>query len=261
MSIHCVAWPRNRSITVRLLAALALLAVGCGDDSHRLGGASENVSSSNRNPSRVGLCAEGAELEIIDEMEDGDGTIERTAQRSGNWFPFNDDTGKQEPDPDAETFETFEMSEVNPPRAGSSHFAARTYGGGFAVWGAGMGFELYTQQSYDLSNYAGITFWARRAPDTTAAVRFSIPDSATARRGGQCQGDDCNDYFGSDLNLTTAFRRYSFTWSDLKQKLWSDPPHPDALNTKEVYGVRFQVDKLEDFDFWIDDVALICNTD
>jgi hypothetical protein len=256
MSIHCVAWPRNRNISVRLLAALALLAVGCGDDSHRLGGATEPPPS----PNRMGLCSEGAAFESIDQMEDGNSAIERTAQRSGNWFPFNDETGTQVPDPNAEDFETFEMSELDPPRAGSSHFAAHTYGGGFTGWGAGIGFELYTQEAYDLSNYAGITFWARRAPGSVAAVRFAVPDSATARRGGQCQGVECNDYFGSDLSLTTAFQRYSFTWQELKQRLWGNP-RPDALNTKEAYGVRFQVDPLEDFDFWIDDVALICNAD
>jgi hypothetical protein len=253
MSIPCVAWPRNRSVTVRLLAALALLAVGCGDDSHRLGGGSETVS---RN--RMGLCAEGAAFESIDQMEDGNSAIEETAQRSGTWFPINDKTGIQVPDPWALTYETFEMTELDPPRAGTSHFAVHTSGAGFTKWGAGMGLELRSQQTYDLSKYAGVAFWARRGPDSTATLRFSLPDSATSKRGGQCQGTECDNYFGSDLNLTTAFRRYSFTWQELKQEEDWGAPQP-ALKTKEVYGIRFQVDPFEDFDFWIDDVALICN--
>ena len=253
MSIHCVAWPRNRSVTVRLLAALALLAVGCGDDSHRLGGASENVSS----PKGMGLCAEGAAFESIDQMEDGDSAIEETAKRSGTWFPFNDKTSTQVPDPYAKSYDTFKMSELDPPRAGSSYFAVHTSGGGFTDWGAGMGLELRNQQAYDLSSYAGVTFWARRAPNTSATLRFSLPDLATAKRGGQCEGNACDNYFGTDLNLSTAFHRYSFTWQELKQEDWGDPQ--PALNTKQVYGIRFQVDPFEDFDFWIDDVALICN--
>ena len=253
MSTHCVAWPRNRSVTVRLLAALALLAVGCGDDSHRLGGARD----------QLGLCAEGAVFESIDRMEDGDGTTERVAERSGYWFAFNDDEfdtgpGTQIPNPDDKTMETFPMSELDPPRGRSSHFAARTYGGGFTDWGAGIGLELYTQQTYDLSKYAGVTFWARRAPNTAATLRFSLPDTATSKRGGQCEM--CDDHFGSDLTLTTRFHRYSFTWQELKQVPFGEP-RPDALNTKEVYGLRFQVHELQDFDFWIDDVAFICNTD
>ena len=210
MSIHCVVWPRNRSVTVRLLAALALLAVGCGDDSHRLGGGSENVSRSG-----MGLCAQGAAFESIDQMEDGDSAIEETAKRSGTWFPFNDKTSTQVPDPYAKSYDTFKMSELDPPRAGSSYFAVHTSGGGFTDWGAGMGLELRNQQAYDLSSYAGVTFWARRAPNTTATLRFSLPDTATATRGGQCEV--CENHFGTDLNLTTAFRRYSFTLQELKQ--------------------------------------------
>jgi endoglucanase len=248
MSIHCVAWPRNRSVTVRLLA---LLAVGCGDDSHRLGGARD----------QLGLCAEGAVFESIDRMEDGDGTTERVAERSGYWFAFNDDefdTGPGTQIPNWREMETFPMSELDPPRGRSSHFAARTYGGGFTDWGAGIGLELYTQQTYDLSKYAGVTFWARRAPNTTATLRFSLPDTATSKRAGQCEM--CDDHFGSDLNLSTRFHRYSFTWQELKQENFGEP-RPDALNTKEVYGLRFQVHELQDFDFWIDDVAFICKAD
>jgi hypothetical protein len=257
MSIHCVVWPPNRSATVWLLAALALPVVGCGDDSHRLGGAVESVAGAQR----LGLCADGAELESIDQMEDGDGTIDMTAQRGGVWFSFNDKTaGVQLPAWDAEIFA---MSQLVPPRSGS-HFAARSHGGGFTKWGAGIGFELYNQKAYDLSKYAGITFWARRAPDTATALRFALTDSATAPRGGQCQEyadySTCSDYFGSDLNLGTAFRRYSFTWQELKQEGWGEP-HPDAVNAAQVYGIRFQADPVEDFDFWIDDISLICNAD
>lgn len=256
MSNHCAVWPRNRSVTVGGLAALALLAVGCGDDSHRLGGANEGVSGQ----SRLGLCAEGAAFESLDQMEDGDGTIDMTEQRSGVWFAFNDKTGTQVPHFDEEIFL---MSELDPPRAGTSHFAARSHGSGFSGWGAGIGFELYSQKAYDVSKYAGITFWARRAPNTSASLRFAIPDSATAKRGGQCEeipDQRCNDYFGIDLDLGTAFRRYNFTWRELKQGPWGWP-RPEAVNTKEVYGIRFQHDAFEDFDFWIDDIALICKAD
>jgi len=249
--------PLNRSTAVRLAAAVALLTVGCGDGSHRLGGAAESVAGA----ARVGLCADGAELESIDQMEDGDGTIDMTAQRGGVWFSFNDKTeGVQLPAADAETFA---MSELEPPRGGS-HFAARSHGGGFTKWGAGIGFELYNRKAYDLSKYAGISFWARRAPDTAAALRFALTDSATAPRGGQCHEyadySTCSDYFGIDLSLGTAFRRYSFSWQELQQEGWGEP-HPEAVNAAQIYGVRFQADPVEDFDFWIDDITLICNAD
>ena len=259
MSTHCAAWPPNRSASARSVTALCvLLAVGCSDEGHRLGGGQE---AARKEGSHVGTCEAGADLEIIDQMEDGDGTIEMTAMRGGVWFSFNDKQGgTQTPDPYAEVFP---MAELDPPRAGS-HYAARTRGGGFTDWGAGIGFELYNQKAYDVSRYAGITFWARRAPDTVSKLRFAVTDSATAPRGGQCHEyadySTCSDYFGSDLSLDTEFQRYTLTWGELTQSGFGDP-RPDSVNTSAVYGVRFQIDKDEDFDFWIDDIALLCRED
>jgi hypothetical protein len=259
MSIRYAKWLPNRNAGKWLGAAFAgLLALGCSDDSYRLGGATVE-DASRTGGQRVGLCADGADIEIIDQMEDGDGTIEMTAQRGGVWFSFNDKTeGSQLPASDAEIFE---MSELLPPRA-DSRYAARSHGGGFTKWGAGIGFELYNQKAYDLSRYAGLTFWARRAPNTASALRFALTDSATAPRGGQCHEyadySTCSDYFGADLSLGTAFRRYSFAWRDLTQEGWGEP-HPDSVNAAAVYGVRFQTDPVEDFDFWIDDIALLCH--
>jgi hypothetical protein len=244
-----------------LLSGVALLAgfasCGCSDDSHRLGGAMPDAPKTGGQ--RFGLCSEGAEVESIDRMEDRDGAIEMIERRGGVWFSFNDKTeGAQLP---ASDDETFVMSRVDPPRS-DSRYAARSHGGGFTKWGAGIGFEIYNQKEYDLSSYAGITFWAKRAPDTSTALRFAVTDSATTPRGGQCREyidySTCSDYFGVDLSLGTAFRRYSFLWSELAQEGWGEP-HPDSINASEIYGVRFQTDPFEDFDFWIDDIALLCH--
>lgn len=255
MWTRCVAWRPNRNAAALAAVLGCLPALGCSDDSHRLGGATE--SSTADGARIIGSCAQGAELELLDNMEDGDGAIEMVARRGGVWFAFNDETeGSQLPDSNDETFV---MSELVPARLGS-HYAAHTQGHGFTDWGAGIGFELYNQKAYDLSSYAGITFWARRAPDTTIALRFAVTDSATTPRGGQCREDanECSDHFGVDLSLGTAFRRYSFTWQELAQEGWGEP-HPGAVDTARVYGVRFQTDPIEDFDFWIDDIALLCH--
>lgn len=240
-----------------LLVALGSVALGCSDDSHRLGGVTQDASGAVAR--RAGLCAGGADLEFIDQMEDRDGAIDMVERRGGVWFAFNDKSaGEQFPSTDAETFS---MSALEPARAGS-RFAARSYGGGFTDWGAGIGFELFNQKAYDLSRYAGVSFWARRAPDTASALRFAVTDSATTPRGGKCTDfvdySTCSDYFGVDLSLSTAFRRYSFSWQELAQEGWGEP-HPDAIATSEVYGIRFQADPVEAFDFWIDDIALLCH--
>jgi endoglucanase len=255
MSNRSVAWPTNTEIF--LLAAL-LGALGCSNDSHRLGGLSQDASGAST--PRVRLCADGADVELIDHMEDRDGAIEMVESRAGVWFSFNDKSVESAQFP-ASDDETFVMSEVDPPREGS-RYAARSHGKGFRKWGAGIGFELYCQKAYDLSRYAGITFWAKREPDTASALRFAVTDSETTPRGGKCDPyadpQECSDYFGADLELGTTFQRYSFSWHELAQKDWGRP-RPDSVTTSEVYGLRFQTSTAEPFDFWIDDVALLCH--
>lgn len=234
------------------LSLIGCLSLGCSDDNYRLGGASTAAVAAEA------TCRTGAAFELIDSMEDGDGAIEMLEGRSGVWFAFNDKTGgAQLPASDEETFV---MSTLDPPR-GDSRSAARTQGSGFTKWGAGIGFELYSQRAYDLSRYAGITFSAKRTAGTADKLRFALTDVATTPRGGQCRTyvdySDCSDHFGVNITLDTEFRSYSFAWSDLKQVGWGKPK-PPAIDTTQVYGVRFQTDTVEDFDFWIDDIALIC---
>jgi hypothetical protein len=230
---------------------LALFALSCSDDSHRLGGEYEMLGGL-----RLGSCGHGAELESIDRMEDGDGTIDEVAGRGGVWLSFNDETGEQTPSDKAETFE---MVKLRPPRTGS-RLAARSQGEGFVVWGAGIGFELNNQQPYDLSRYAGLTFWARAGAAEPFVLRVSLPDRATAPRGGECAIDQCNDHFGADVRLTNDFERYTFLWPELAQSGYGEP-RPDELDAAAVYAVHFQVAQNQDFDFTVDDIALVCRPD
>jgi hypothetical protein len=259
MSTRCAAWPRNHNAPL-LLAALAtsFCVGGCSDDSYRLGG-----------PATPGpLCSRGDAIEYIDRMEDDEGAIEFTEGRSGFWFAFNDlkvglaadpdENGEQFPDRNGETFP---MTPLEPPRDGS-RFAAHTAGSGFIGWGAGIGFELRVRQPYDLSRYAGISFWARRGEEGTSNLVLALPDSNTSPIGGVCDDahDLCHDDFGKLIkNLDTEFKQYAYSWSQLSAQDWSEAGL-EGLDTSQVYGVRFQTwdqDK-SPFDYWIDDVALIC---
>ncbi len=51
------------------------------------------------------------------------------------------------------------------PAGLTSAFAAETFGSGFGVWGAGMGFDFNNvggvKSAYDGAKYKGITFWAK----------------------------------------------------------------------------------------------------
>jgi len=244
-----------------VLAALAasFCVGGCSDDSYRLGGDAKQPGP---------LCSRGDAIEYIDRMEDGEGALEFTEGRSGFWFAFNDlkvgvaadpaEEAEQYPDRNGETFP---MTRLDPPR-GDSHYAAHTSGSGFTDWGAGIGFELRVRQPYDLSRYAGISFWARRGEEGTPNMVLALPDRNTSPIGGVC--DDahelCHDDFGKVIkNLDTEFKPYTYSWSELSARNWSEADL-DGIDTSQVYGVRFQTwdqDK-SPFDYWIDDVALLC---
>lgn len=253
---RCSRISSRSSLWLRSGAVLgALVAAACSDASYRLGGSSHESVSHDASP-HSGLCANGADLEFIDQMEDGNGSIDFTNGRAGVWFAFNDETGTQFP---GRNLEGFPMSALDAPRA-RSRYAAHSYGSGFHKWGSGIGFDMRAQQPYDAAAYAGIAFWARRAPGATAAVRFAVPDDATSPLGGKCDSDAglCHDDFGSDLDLGPEFRFFSFTWRALSQRGWSGNVER-AIDASQIYGVRFQLEVDVDFDFWIDDVALLCH--
>jgi hypothetical protein len=258
--------------------ALAILSLGvgagCGDD-HDLGGSLVALEGGGGAPSElpggIGLCSQGAELELIDDMEDDQATIiiDGNSARHGVWFSFNNNPqdGDQEPKPG-----TFYMDQLDPPR-GSSRYAARTRGSGFVDWGGGIGFELRSQLPYDASGYAGFAFWARRDADASARLRADVTDRNTSSFGGRCddaakcsrdQACDpalmaCFDNFGVALELGEEWQFYSYRWDELSQAGWSGNLYSEITRT-EIFGIRFQSEPDTEFEFWIDDVAFVCPT-
>jgi len=238
------------------LAALGFAVVACSDAGHRLGGGVEKAQD-DPGALTVSPCAPGAQVDAIDDMEDQDGSIDFTAGRAGVWYVYNDRTGMQVPDIFGERFN---MTALEPPRAGS-HFAAHTSGRGFTEWGAGIGLYLRAQQAYDASGYAGISFWARRGPSSTSSLQLAVPDGETSPLGGKCdlKANLCHDDFGYDLELTEEFQYFSFTWAELVARNWSAMYLP-GIDSSKIYGIQFQVDRDQDFDFWIDDLSFLCRT-
>jgi hypothetical protein len=258
-------WSRALSGSASAIASVLALvgAAGCSDARYRLGGAfaTEDTSAGGSGSAdavlKVGLCSQGADFELIDNMEDANALIDFTADRAGIWFSFNDGTpsATQTPPPNAEAFT---MDALDVPR-GASHRAAHTYGTGFTEWGAGMGFNLRLTLAYDASSYAGIAFWMRQGrANASSALRLSIPDNDTSPLSNVCQGDLCHDDFGQDLVLTDAWQYHAVRWSDMTQRGWSGEVFP-SIDASALYGVRFQSEQGGDFEFWIDDVGLLCH--
>lgn len=196
-----------------------------------------------------------AEENIIDDLEDGDGSINEVGGRIGAWYTYNDGSsgGTQTP---AENSDFMGTS----GGADGSDFAANTTGSGFTEWGAGMGFDFNNpgdaKGTYDASGFAGIAFMAKgNATVFVAVATDAVTDEAY---GGSCvpgeeEGQECDDAHGAYFNLTDEWQPYALVFDDVAQEGWGQAAAFDAATI-----VSFQIGVAEgvDFDLWFDDIGL-----
>jgi hypothetical protein len=191
-------------------------------------------------------------LNVIDDLEDGDGNIYPIDGRLGYWHTFNDGSsaGEQKPEWGSRIF----IAEPITDRSGSN-YAAWTAGHGFTNWGAGIAVYVTDRAAYyDASKYQGITFWAKVDPESTNQVRFDITDVQTESDGGYCKS--CWNYFGRTISLSTKWQRYGFVWGDLVQQSgWGD--QFVKIIPSAIREIRFSTTATITFSIYIDDVAFI----
>lgn len=191
---------------------------------------------------------------VVDDLEDGDPLIYAAEGRQGAWYTYNDESmgGVQTP---AGT-EPFAPVEGGPM---PSLFMAHTDGSGFAVWGAGLGFDLNNEgdekggpgirMPYDGSGFTGIGFMARGTPVRLKVLVEAIVPTAT---GGTCESaTDCEDAHGKIIPLTEDWAQYTVPFDELRQEGWGTAAEFDVGT---LMAVQFQVSANTDFDFDIDDV-------
>ena len=103
---------------------------------------------------------------LIDDGEDGNNQNLPNDNRGGYWYTFRDKKGTTIEPVAGEDGGTFAMSEGGH----GSQFAARYHGkvGTGAPLFAGMGMNFVDPKApYDSSKYAGISFWAKKAENST----------------------------------------------------------------------------------------------
>jgi hypothetical protein len=157
-------------------------------------------------------------VDMIDDMEDNDGSIANVNGRVGAWYTYNDETKTATQVP--KQGDPFTMTAGG--RDGSG-YAANTHGSGFSVWGAGFGFNLKdpgdgdggsAKSSYDASAYGGIAFWAKAGPGSDKGLRVNVSNKDTDPAGAICApADKCNDHFGNPVTLTGDWARYTLPFS------------------------------------------------
>lgn len=184
-------------------------------------------------------------------MEEGSGSIIKQGGRAGSWFTYDDgsDGGVQTPAAGGTCVPTLIPGGG---RCGSLH-GMHTFGSGFPVYGAGLGFDLNHPSTmrlpYDVSAYTGIAFWAL-GPQV---ITVQVVEQATAPtgQGGNCTGT-CGDHFGVSIDATAGWQEFVVPFSTLSQQHWGTAATWDPTT---VLGVQFAVNPAPTFDFWIDDIG------
>jgi hypothetical protein len=199
-------------------------------------------------------------VDIIDDMEDNDGSITPVNGRVGAWYTYNDLTAGATQVP--KQGEPFTMTAGG---KGGSGYAANTKGSGFALWGAGYGFNFKdpgdgdggsNKSTYDASAYSGISFWAKAGAASDKAIRVNVSNKETDPAGAICMpADKCNDHFGNAVTLTGEWAEYTLPFAKMAQSGWGQSVAKFDVTT--LYAVQFQVGKNATFDISIDDVALL----
>jgi endoglucanase len=197
---------------------------------------------------------------LIDDGEDGNNQTKPTGGRGGYWYTFKDPTSpetKVTPEAGSEGG-SFAMT---PGGANGSKFAANAkghVGHGQVVFAAvGMNF-VDPMALYDASAYKGISFWAKKGPDSYAKVRLKVPDVSTHEAGGVCT--ECFNDFGADLTLTDSWQHFVIPWRKMRQMPDWGSPRPHMVKPAKLFGIQWQVNQPgADFDIWIDDVEFLCD--
>ena len=198
-----------------------------------------------------GKCVADLEIvagDVIDDFEDANLAILNDAGRSGTWVRFGDGYGE-----DALT-----VTSISGQRR-SSQYALHHSGSGFDNWGSGLlvdldnsGGQVASKQPYDLSGFSGITFWARA--ETPIMLTVTLPDANTDSAGNRCT--TCDHHWYARVTIDSEWRRYTVELNELVLEAGSVPA-PESFDVSNVFSVQFKVAAGIEFDFMLDDVALI----
>ena len=233
---------------------------GSGDTDGAAGAANDAVDGVD--PARMEACPEEAVVvdptAIIDDLEDGDGTIAMVGERNGSWWISSDGSAEGTIEPPAD--QAPEPEKILGGHCGSD-YAIRVTGQGFTNWGAvvSLGFRYVSQQEpIDASDFAGIQFWARVGELNTSRVRVQFQDSTTYPEGGLCDPEpgstnECYDGWGTDLvGLGEDWKLFRIPFSRVGQRGYG--LQGDQFDVENFYAIDWSLEANSIFDVWLDDV-------
>ena len=206
-------------------------------------------------PSAPKDCGDGA---LIDDGEDGNNQTLPNGGRGGYWYTFRD-AGTTTVDPPAGKYGggAFTMSDGGHGSSWGARFHGKIGTGAIVFSGLGVNF-VDPKNQYDASKYKGISFWAKRAENSTGKVRLKVPDANTDPEGAVCT--ECFNDFGADFTFTTEWKQYVVPFKAMRQLSGWGAPHKLHVSADKLYGLQWQVQvPSANYDIWIDDVRFICD--
>jgi len=184
---------------------------------------------------------------LIDDFENG--PPPQVDGRRGGWYTWNDMSGgTQVPEINGPVYPTDED-------AHGGQYSVHTTGSGFSDWGAEIGISLNYYDGrdcpYDVSNYEGLSFWAKGEGE----VRLRVASRATVpvESGGLCR-NGCWDDFGMDLELTDTWQLFEVRWDEMTQSGWGMPAEFDPT---DVLWIHWIDESGESVDIWLDDLHFL----
>ncbi len=202
------------------------------------------------------------DVELIDDMEDGDAGILPNHGRNGYWYTGGDTTKNAVLTPPANAFAMTMLA------AGDrSDYAASVKAENFTDWGSVIGFNFVEKNSmpqpYDASAYCGVHFWGKAAAPVT--LRLRVPDVSTHPNGGVCvtpgtSGTACYDHFGSAVAFGKVWADYSFKFADLTQVGTGYHPADNKIRTDKLFAMEWALPggaTAKTYQIWVDDVELL----
>jgi hypothetical protein len=195
-------------------------------------------------------------LTMIDDMEDGNDRNCPNQGRNGEWWASTGTTtGTTEP---AKTGE-FPAYPLGADARTHSNYGMRLSGKGFghtdADW-ASIGFNLVDENSYDLTPYQGLAFFAKsRAGTITVHVEFATDSTTASAEGGACT-TKCNDHWSKSVSVDGTWREFMIPFSSLAQEGWGVQPKDLAHARFVFFGFLGTDNGPAAFEYLIDDVRL-----
>jgi hypothetical protein len=227
------------------------------------------------------VCSGCVAPPLLSDFEDLAGaTIVRYGDppRNGFWYTSNDGSPSCTQTPAPGDPYVGEAPPTGVPNAEMGSLSLHGFWSGCTTWGAAIGADLNVpistdgaiyvgpKRPYDLTDYAGLTFWARGEPGSEGHLRLEVPMRATTERenGGSCDEEivgvgRCGDDWGEEFSLPAngSWKQFTIFFSDVPffQEGWGAIVAWDA---KEVTSIRIRsVTPGVTYDFWLDDMYLV----